>query len=241
MSSLWLVHARYFAIVARFSFAQRLLHEIFCANESLWRRVRVTPKIGAYQRPRDHYSRDIIQGCEMQVEVSDVGRLLRRPVRFFVSEGSNIPRSRNTVLEQLQRAYPDKETVRVLWLDSDIVIFPGHSGIIGRTMKWAEEHHVCVVGNYRMASGGNVLMATRDQNAPVYHHYSDEELELLPKPYPGVGLAGLGFAYLEQPLAYRFYADAVGEDIHFWWDHAEMPIHWISDLRLGHRKSVLLV
>lgn len=73
MSSLWLVHARYFAIVARFPLAQRLLHKIFCASESLWRRVRVTTKIGAYQRPRDHYSRDLIQGCEMQDEAIALG------------------------------------------------------------------------------------------------------------------------------------------------------------------------
>ena len=136
-------------------------------------------------------------------------------MRFFVSEGSNIPRSRNIVLDQPRHAYPQKETVRVLWLDSDVVIFPGASQAISRAIRWAEEHSTCVVGNYRMAFGDNVLMRTRDQNVPVYPHYTDEELDALPKPYPAVGLAGLGFAYLDQPLAYRFYADAVGEEVHF--------------------------
>ncbi len=59
-----------------------------------------------------------------------------------------------------------------------------------------------------------MLMANRDPTVPA-HHITDEEFEQMPN-FAEVGLAWLGFAYLHQPLAYRFYANETGEDIHFW-------------------------
>ena len=127
----------------------------------------------------------------------------------------------------------------VLWIDSDILVLPGSGPTIAAAMRWAEETHVCVVGNYRMQTGQSVLMDRRGlEGSP--HHYTDVELAALPRPYPEVGLAGLGFAYCPQPLTYRFHADTIGEDIHFWREHPELRIHLIDGLHLGHRKSQFL-
>ncbi len=183
-----------------------------------------------------HDRRAVVQSI---LELGAVGQQLRRRVRFVVSEGSNIPRSRNSVLEELRRQHPNVANLWVLWLDSDILIFPGSSTVISEAIRWAESTTACVVGNYRMADGQNVVMATRDSMAPI-KHYTDDELAALPGPYPEVGLAGLGFAYVPQTLAYQFYADGIGEDIHYWWDHPDPHLHWIPDLRLGHRKAIML-
>jgi hypothetical protein len=126
----------------------------------------------------------------------------------------------------------------MLWLDSDILVLPGSAPIIAAAIQWAEDAR-CVVGNYRMSTGQSVLMDHRGPKG-VAHHYTDAELAALPRPYPEVGAAGLGFAYCEQPLQYRFHADTIGEDIHFWWDHPDLRIHWIPDLHLGHRKPQIL-
>ncbi len=181
-----------------------------------------------------HDQRAMIQSI-MQLRM--VGQLLQRHVQFFVGDGGTIPESRNRVVEAIAARYPREEAAWMLWLDSDILIPPDSASTIATAIKWAESQQVCVVANYRMVTGQNVLIATRE--AP-FHHYTDEELGTLPKPYPRVALAGLGLAYLHQPLAYRFYSDVTGEDLHFWWDHPDLSIHWIDTLHLVHRKAVLL-
>ena len=173
------------------------------------------------------------------LELGKVSQVLGRRMQFSVSQGSNIPRSHNTVIEQLQYQYPDQATQWVLWLDSDVAVFPESKTIIADAILWAEANHVAVTGNYRMNTGENVLLATRGPDPPA-HHYTNAELEALPRPYPSVAFAGFGFMYLEQPLSYRFHADTLGEDIHFWWDHPTIRLHWIADLHLGHHKAVLL-
>jgi len=173
------------------------------------------------------------------LELTALSTLLHRRVQFVIGEGSNIPRSRNAVVEQIQRTQAGRATAWMLWLDSDILVPPGSAPIIAEAIRWAEVTHVAIVGNYRMSTGQSVLMDRRGPDG-VPHHYTDAELAALPRPFPEVGLAGLGFTYCEQPLAYRFHADIVGEDTHFWWDHPELHIHWIPRLRLGHHKSQML-
>jgi hypothetical protein len=46
--------------------------------------------------------------------------------------------------------------------------------------------------------------------------------------------------YLQQPLEYVFHADDIGEDIHLWWDHPELTICLAKQIRIGHKKLVVL-
>ncbi len=147
------------------------------------------------------------------LELGHVGEQLHRPLHFVIGEASNIPRSRNAVLQQLRDAYPTASHVWMLWLDSDIVLFPGYTEAVVNAIQWAEAHDRVVVANYRMIDGEYVVMANKQ--GPPYHHYSVGELDQLPN-YAEVGLAGLGFTYLQQPLEYVFHADDIGEDIHLW-------------------------
>jgi len=156
-----------------------------------------------------------------------------------MSEASNIPRSRNGVLRQARTLYPQEDTAWILWLDADIVLAPGSAEAVVTAIRWAESHERGVVANYLMASGTSVLMTTRGQPGQT-RHYTDTELQDL-EDFAEVGMSGLSFAYLPQPLAYTFFADEVGEDIHFWWDHPEVRIHWAKSIRIGHKKLVLLV
>ena len=182
-----------------------------------------------------HEMRAVVQSL---LELGVFSQLLRRPIHFVVGEGSNIPRARNSIVQRLQCTFPDRDAVWVLWLDSDIEIPPGVAPAISIAVTWAEAHDACVVANYRMNTGHNVLMANRDPAEPA-HHITDEEFQTMPN-FAEVGMAGLSFAYLHQPLAYRFHADETGEDIHFWWDHPEIRLHWAKDIHLGHRKTVVL-
>ena len=55
----------------------------------------------------------------------------------------------------------------------------GTAAAISVAVTWAEAHHACVVANYRMTTGHNVLMANRDPTVPA-HHITDEEFEQMP-------------------------------------------------------------
>ena len=72
------------------------------------------------------------------------------------------------------------------------------------------------------------------------HHITDEEFQQRAN-FTEMGMAGLGFAHVPQPLAYRFYGDETGEDIHFWWDHPDLGLHWAKDVHLGDRKTMVMV
>ena len=58
------------------------------------------------------------------LELEYVSQLLQRPLQFVVSEASNIPRSRNVIIDQLRERLPNHNEVWLLWMDSDIEIFP---------------------------------------------------------------------------------------------------------------------
>ena len=55
--------------------------------------------------------------------------------------------------------------------------------------------------------------------------------------YAEVGMAGLGFVYLRQPLTYRFHADELGEDIYFWQEHPEIHSHLAKQIHWDTRSS----
>ncbi len=182
-----------------------------------------------------HDMRAVIQSL---LEIGTVGQLLQRPLQFVVSDGSNIPRSRNTILHRIRDIFPDRDRLWVLWLDSDIEILHGHAHAIQQAILWAEAHQAGIVANYRMTTGQNVLIANRDPSEAA-HHLTDDELHQM-EPFAEIGMAGLGFAYIPQPIQYHFYADEIGEDMHFWWDHPDISLHYAKDIHLGHRKTVVL-
>ncbi len=115
------------------------------------------------------------------LELGLVSEQLNRPLHFAVGEASNIPRSRNVVLQQLRDAYPQTPNPWVLWLDSDIVLFPGYTDVIVAGIQWAEAHECGIVANYRMANGESVLIANKE--GPPYHHYTADELDTFPNYY----------------------------------------------------------
>lgn len=171
------------------------------------------------------------------LELAEVSHLLNRPIQFLVAEASNIPRGRNTIIQQLRAAMPEKTQAWILWVDSDIWIPEGTAPLIVDAIRWAETHQAGIVANYKMANGESVLMTSREPH--LNRHYTAEEVLGLPD-YTEIGMAGLGFAYLPQPLDYQFHADALGEDIHFWWDYPDLHIYFAKRIHLGHKKIVML-
>ncbi|PSR20187.1 MAG: hypothetical protein C7B45_16125 [Sulfobacillus acidophilus] len=68
------------------------------------------------------------------IELTSSGNLLKRPVHFVLGGGSNIPRARNVVLEQLRMMFPAEDALWVLWLDSDIDVLPNQAAAIGEAI-----------------------------------------------------------------------------------------------------------
>jgi hypothetical protein len=165
-----------------------------------------------------------------------VGRQLDRPTAFFLSEASNIPRGRNLIVDQLRYRFPRQSTVRVLWIDADIWILPSVVKPIAEAIRWAEAHDTNITANYLMANGESVLLRERTADTK---HYTHDEWEHLPD-YAPIGMTGFGFLYLDHPLDYTFYADRIGEDIHFWWDHSTIELYLAKQIALGHKKTVML-
>lgn len=182
-----------------------------------------------------HDMRAVVQSL---LEIGVVAHLLQRPLQFVVSGGSNIPRTRNTIVHRLRHIFPTNDRCWVLWLDSDIEIPAGQASAIQEAILWAEAHQSGIVANHRMTTGQNVLMANRDPSE-VAHHLTDDELQQM-EPFAEIGMAGLGLAYVPQPIHYHFYADEIGEDMHFWWDNPDIHLHYAKDIHLGHRKMVVL-
>jgi hypothetical protein len=75
--------------------------------------------VKAMETPKDlfivaiptHDMRAVVQSL---IELGVVSQLLQRPVHFVVSEGSNIPRARNTILQRVQHIFPDQDALWVL-------------------------------------------------------------------------------------------------------------------------------
>lgn len=134
---------------------------------------------------------------------------------------------------------PAEAEAWVLWLDSDINSLPNQAAMICEAIVWAEENERPVVANYRMVTGQKVLIANSD---PMHkaHHFTAEELARL-EPFAEIGMAGLGFAYIHQPLDDKFHADEYGEDINFWWDCPHIRPHYAKGVRLAHHKTAPLL
>lgn len=171
------------------------------------------------------------------LELLQAGAVLGRSVRFLVGEASNIPRSRNYILAQLRSVFPDEDSHKVLWVDSDIIVPPKGHVAISRVLARADELGVNVVANYLMANGQPVLMKSRSTRDAF--HYSEAELAALDD-FSEVAMSGLGFTYVQQPLKYTFHADAYGEDVNMWLDHPHIRLSYAKEVMLGHRKATAL-
>ena len=170
--------------------------------------------------------------------LSELYRSLDRSVVFAQGEAGNIPRARNQVLVMI-RAQLGLDSVPVLWWDTDILINKDQITPIVDMIHYGETHQVCVTANYRMNTGDSHLMRG-DRTPGAGTHYTAEELATMPDWSP-VGMAGFGLLFIPQmPLDYVFHADTVGEDVHWWWDHADLPLVLSKSVQIRHRKSVWL-
>lgn len=172
------------------------------------------------------------------VELVHVGRLLHRPVRYFVAQAGNIPKARNHVMDAV-RGYLDRAegTAWVLWMDSDILI-GGQAAAIAAAVQHSEETGQAWAADYRMADGGHSLV--KEAIAYGGEHYTAEELAALAEWAP-IGLAGFGLCYLPMCLRYVFHADTLGEDVHFYLEHPTLRPGYAKSIHVGHQKLVTLM
>jgi hypothetical protein len=168
--------------------------------------------------------------------LSQVGSALGRPVQFLIGEAGSIPRSRNLVLEMARQRPEVVDTAWILWLDSDILIPADAVEAIVQAILWSESTDQSWVAHYRMADGASVLMRERSARAT---HYTVKDLQELNN-FAQVGLAGLGLAYIKTDVHYIFHSDELGEDVHFFLDQPNLSIHFAKDIRVLHRKAVMI-
>ena len=180
-------------------------------------------------------SRDGTGIVDSVLTLQRLGPLIDRPVAFAQGEMGNIPRARNEVLRQVAHAM-GRGTYPMLWWDNDIKIPPNQAENVAAMIQYGVEHQVAVTVNYRMANGLSVMM--KGHRVPGDgSHYTDEELRALP-PWASIGMTGFGLLFLPAlSTDYVFHADQYGEDIHFWWDHPDLPLVWAQDVNVYHRNS----
>lgn len=169
-------------------------------------------------------------------EIVAVGLRLERRVRVWIGEAGNIPRARNTVLDQA-RQYASESPAWILWIDSDIIIPPGGHHAIAEAIQWSESSGTGWVANYKMSDGQNVLMKERRLYGSP--HYSQQEIEQLPD-WAEIGMSGLGLAFLPVALDYEFHADRAGEDTHYFLDYSDLQVRFAKKIKIHHRKMVVL-
>lgn len=162
--------------------------------------------------------------------------LIQRPAQFLVAQASNIPRSRNIIMEAArQQLYiePDKP-IWILWLDSDILLIPGQAENVAAMIQYAESHQVGITASYNMNDGRSVLMKTRDLEGQ--EHYTREDVAAMERGQT-VGMAGMGFVYLPMPYDTVFHADTHGEDVLFFRDYPDLPLVVDPHVDLRHWKA----
>ena len=179
-------------------------------------------------------NRAIIRTVVELLRISDeVGKALA----VVVGEGSNIPRSRNSIVRRISQQMPGVKDTRVLWVDSDIVLPKGAAVLIGDAIRWADANATNITANYLMANGANSLLVNRD--AGDARHYADTEIEAM-RNYAEIGMADFGFLYIHQPLNYVFHAGLLGEDINFWLDNPDVAVRLAKQIPIGHSKETVL-
>lgn len=160
---------------------------------------------------------------------------LQRPIAFIMGIGSNIPRARNGVMDQIRRDF-GLQTHWVLWWDSDILVTPDQIPAVAAMIRFGQEHQMAVTANYRINTGEHVLMQTIDG---TIHRFTDQGLAALPEWAP-IESTGLGFCYCPVEAEYIFHADRMGEDVHFWHDHPDLELRVTKAVQLRHAKTVWL-
>lgn len=155
-------------------------------------------------------------------------------MQVMTAEAGNIPRGRNQVLRQIQADAAPATHAWVLWLDSDILVTPGSAAVVAQYIQGARESGRQWLANYNMASGQSVLM--QDRTLTNARHYTMDELLCLPDGSE-IGMGGFGLSFLYTDLAYQFWADEAGEDIHYWLDRPEEKVYYAKHILLKHRKA----
>lgn len=176
-----------------------------------------------------HDNRAVIQTV---MEFTQLGTPLHRPVQFLISRASNIPRGRNVVMDAARQA-TDIDPLWIFWVDSDILVLPGHTERLVEMIQYAEQHQVGVTAHYRMDNGESMLMSDRTETA---RHYTSDEVAAWPR-WERLGMAGMGFCYLPMPRAYTFRADTTGEDVRFFQDRPDLRLVCDNTIPLRHWKS----
>lgn len=179
--------------------------------------------------------RAMISSC---IELFSLSRVIGKPIQLMIGEAGNIPRARNTVMDEIRKILnKNNGTAWTLWIDSDILLPSNSHHLIANAIQWSGQTGKAWVANYKMANHKNVLIKNRDLYQPI--HYTDEELATF-APYSEVGMSGFGLAYLPMDLSYTFHADRWGEDVHFFIDHPDLKIYFAKDILIHHKKTVLL-
>lgn len=141
-------------------------------------------------------------------------------------------------------------SVRMLWYDADINI-KAEAEQLAEMIRTADDKGWNLLGHYWAwdetisTAYSTFRHVKRDQNnTPLFDQYSKEELQNI-KPYQELPdtVGGLGFAYIDQPLDWRFsyFGERnpnYGEDIDLFLSTG-MPLRWFP-VNLFHRKEMLI-
>ena len=156
--------------------------------------------------------------------------LLDRIPQPTFSDSSTICMARTSILKSI-RDIEKKSEIRMLWLDSDIMIM-NEPDQLAAILKDADKKDINILGLYNLTDGrtsatgsdGRTII-TSDDESPLY----------IPAKY-----GGLGFYYGRTPLEYAFHEEfGAGEDYNFFVEN-EINVHVDTRVQLKHNKNLFI-
>ena len=195
-------------------------------------------------------TRDKFRGCRWSVHaVHAAARLLSLDVEYYELDRRSLIECRNDLLELVKQAHPQEDSLRLFWLDDDVLV--PNSEDLANFLYNAENLHYNLVAPYRTIQPTCIVHGVENWSEGKctctfsYCHkpdepsmYTREEVSKL-KPFAQIEFAGLGCYFGEMPLNYKFRLTPEGEqteDLNFFVDHPEIVIRHYP-LKLRHLKE----
>jgi hypothetical protein len=175
-----------------------------------------------------------------------VGLYLGKVPRLYISGKGRYGHwdvGRTDVLEQIQKDYPNERYIKMMWIDSDVIVKEPQGFI--ESIKYAYDHNYNIVGKYHTIQSETIVNCIwrKDSTPYIWSSLSDEDIEALCKEqntdYPVIEGAGLGMFYGTVDLQYKFHQDKQGEDFWFFTD-MKQEVRLATKIELAHWKQIPL-
>ncbi len=185
-------------------------------------------------------TRDSTSVTHTTIVLTELAMTTQVPHCVYWCERSNIPRSRNTLVDYVRSAVgPGRDRAWCLWVDSDIMIPTESVPALRTAIEASWRSGVGFTAHYPMVSGDSHMIMTKDLPTDFAPNVTAKDMRGFPDGAQ-VPMCGFGCLLVPQDLRYEFRTDRWGEDVYYWHDHPDEFVSYRRDVRIQHHKAVWL-